>query len=144
MLTQCLLYVIIIIIRTGGDSFIMITEIGKQLRLLRINTGDSLRTMSTKLGISAAYLSSIENGKRNVPDEFDKLIFGAYSLSEREMKVIKGSIYNSKDKHTVDLTTIDDKKKKVLLALTEENLHEDTIDKLCALISEDNNKTNKL
>jgi transcriptional regulator with XRE-family HTH domain len=121
----------------------MITEIGKQLRLLRINTGDSLRTMSTKLGISAAYLSSIENGKRNVPDEFDKLIFAAYSLSEREMKIIKDSIYNSKEKHTVDLTTIDDKKRKVLLALTEENLHEETIDKLCALISEDNNKTSK-
>ena len=121
----------------------MITEIGKQLRLLRINTGDSLRTMSTKLGISAAYLSSIENGKRNVPDEFDKLIFSAYSLNEREMKIIKDSIYNSKEKHIVDLTTIDDKKRKVLLALTEENLHEDTIDKLCALISEDNNKTSK-
>jgi hypothetical protein len=27
--------------------------------------------------------------------------------------------------------------------LTEENLHEETIDKLCALISEDNNKTSK-
>ena len=121
----------------------MVNELGKELAIIRIKTGDSLRTMASKLGISAAYLSSIENGKRNVPDEFDKLIFGAYSLNEREMKIIKDSIYNSKEKHTVDLTTIDDKKRKVLLALTEENLHEDTIDKLCALISEDNNKTSK-
>ena len=46
----------------------MITEFGKILRIIRINCGDSAKDMSEKLGISASYLSAIENGKRNVPD----------------------------------------------------------------------------
>lgn len=114
----------------------MITELGKQLRLLRINTGDSLRTMAAKLNISAAYLSSIENGKRNVPDEFDKMLFEVYLLSEQEKKIIKKAVYSSKEKYTVDLTSIGDKKRKILFALVEEELREDTIDKLYAVIME--------
>lgn len=121
----------------------MVTEIGKQLRLIRINTGDSLRTMSSKLGISAAYLSSIENGKRNIPDDFDKLIFKAYTLSEVEMHRIQDAIFSAKENYTVNLSVITEKKRRVLLSLTEGNLNEDTIDKLCELISEDKNTTRK-
>lgn len=42
----------------------MITEFGKLLRIIRINTGDSARTMAEKFGMSPSYLSTIENGKR--------------------------------------------------------------------------------
>ena len=118
----------------------MVKEIGKTLRLIRIQTGDSLRAMASKLGISAAYLSSIENGKRNIPDDFDKLIFKAYHLTDVEMKKIKETIYCAKEKYTVDLSSIPDKKRQVLLSLTEGDLHEDTIDRLCEVINEDNNR----
>ena len=40
----------------------MITEFGKLLRIIRINTGDSARTMAEKFGMSPSYLSTIENG----------------------------------------------------------------------------------
>ena len=118
----------------------MVTEIGKCLKLIRINTGDSLRRMSEKLGISAAYLSSIENGKRNIPDGFDELIFKVYSLSDVDMKKIKDAIYSSKENYKVDLSTIDDKKRRVLLSITEGKLDDETVDRLCEVISENNNK----
>ena len=44
----------------------MVTQLGKILRIIRVNTGDSMRTMAGKLGVSVSYLSAIENGKRNV------------------------------------------------------------------------------
>jgi transcriptional regulator with XRE-family HTH domain len=118
----------------------VVTEIGKRLKLIRINTGDSLRTMSEKLGISAAYLSSIENGKRNIPDGFDDLIFKAYLLSEEDMKKIKDAIFSSKENYKVDLSAIDDKKRSVLLSITEGKLDAETVDRLCEVINENENK----
>lgn len=45
----------------------MLTEFGKVMRIIRINTGDSMRDMAAKIGMSATYLSAIETGKRNIP-----------------------------------------------------------------------------
>ena len=62
----------------------MITEFGKLLRIIRINSGDSAKDMATKLNMSASYLSTIENGKRNIPPDMEDLLVRAYNLSERE------------------------------------------------------------
>ena len=58
----------------------MITEFGKLLRIIRINTGDSARTMAEKFGMSPSYLSTIENGKRNIPEEKKKKVI--FSLTK--------------------------------------------------------------
>lgn len=39
----------------------MLTEFGKILRIIRINSGDSSRAMAKKLNLSPSYLSAIEN-----------------------------------------------------------------------------------
>ena len=59
----------------------MITQLGKVLRIIRINSGDSMRTMAEKLELSSSYLSAIENGKRNVPKNFDAIVFKNYDLT---------------------------------------------------------------
>ena len=119
----------------------MVTEIGKCLRMIRINTGDSLRTMSENLGMSSAYLSAIENGKRNVPDGFESLIMARYKLSEVDAKRIKEAIYSQKENYKVDLSKIGDNKRKVLLSITEGELDDEVVEKLCAVINENDNKT---
>ncbi|HAH61855.1 MAG TPA: transcriptional regulator, partial [Treponema sp.] len=45
----------------------MLTEFGKFLKKMRIDKSETLAVMAGKLGISAAYLSSIENGTRDIP-----------------------------------------------------------------------------
>lgn len=122
----------------------MVTEIGKYLKLLRINTGDSLRTMASKLNISAAYLSAIENDKRNVPDGFFDAICGAYQLSDEEKEAVKQAVYGSMDNYRVDLSSISDNKRQVLLSLTKDELDEEVVNKLCEVIRENSNKTKKL
>ncbi len=122
----------------------MVTEIGKYLKLLRIKTGDSLRTMASKLNISAAYLSAIENDKRNVPDGFFDAICGAYQLSDEEKEAVKQAVYGSMDNYRVDLSSISDNKRQVLLSLTKDELDEEVVNKLCEVIRENSNKTKKL
>ncbi len=48
----------------------MSTQLGKELKKLRIDLGENLMEMSTKIGMSAAFLSAIETGKKRVPNDF--------------------------------------------------------------------------
>ena len=70
----------------------MITEFGKLLRIIRINTGDSARTMAEKFGMSPSYLSTIENGKRNIPPEMEELVIRAYDLSEHDKEKLRKTL----------------------------------------------------
>lgn len=52
----------------------MANEFGKAIQELRRTLGVTLYVMAQRMGVSSAFLSNIENGKKRVPDNFvDKL-----------------------------------------------------------------------
>ena len=56
----------------------MLTEIGKFLRRYRIDNGLLLKDMAGKVGVTSAYLSAVENGKKRPRQQsLTKLISGA-------------------------------------------------------------------
>ena len=61
-----------------------VTAFGKILRKKRIDSSEILGTMAKRLGVSAAYLSSIENGQREIPDSFVEKIAEEYGFSDAE------------------------------------------------------------
>ena len=61
----------------------MISAFGVVMRKVRSTTGDSLRTCATKLGITAAFLSSMEVGRKSVPTFYPEKIKNLYSLDEQ-------------------------------------------------------------
>lgn len=56
----------------------MITQLGKELKKLRIDLGITLMDMSKKIGVSSAFLSAIETGRKRVPDGFLENLAAAY------------------------------------------------------------------
>ena len=112
----------------------MITEFGKLLRIIRINTGDSARTMAEKFGMSPSYLSTIENGKRNIPPEMEELVIRAYDLSEHDKEKLRKTIIDTTAQLKVDLTEMEEKTKKVIFSLTKGNIDEETLNQLCEII----------
>ena len=48
----------------------MATEFGKKLQQLRQLGGMTLHDVAQKMGVSTAFLSAIENGRKRVPDDF--------------------------------------------------------------------------
>jgi transcriptional regulator with XRE-family HTH domain len=123
----------------------MVTEIGNYMRKIRIRTGDSLRTMATKFGISAAYLSAVENGKRNISQDLLDRIYQAYSIPEEEQKVMNRVALNSISNYKVDLTTLTEKKRQLLVSVANERLDDETVDKLYEILKNDSStKNNKL
>lgn len=76
----------------------MLTRFGKQLRSLRIENDLRLKDMADELGVTVAYLSAVENGKRAVPDSWIIKLIEQYSLSEEEaIKLQKAACENKKD-----------------------------------------------
>lgn len=82
---------------------INVTPFGKELRKLRIDKGEVLINMADKLGITAAYLSSIENGKREIPEDFMNKLADAYNLSKEQEHSLEYSIIETKKKVTMNI-----------------------------------------
>lgn len=58
----------------------MTTQLGKELRKLRIDHSERLLDMAGKIGKSAAFVSAVEVGKKSPPSGFEELIISAYGL----------------------------------------------------------------
>lgn len=88
----------------------MLTSIGKFLRKLRIDNEEILKDMAEKLGVSSAFLSAVENGKKKMPEGWSEKLKNLYSFSpeqEEELQkaiidtnnVIEISLHNASDNH---------------------------------------------
>jgi len=60
----------------------MVSAFGKQMRILRINLGITMRDMAKALGVSSAFISSLELNKKKVPESFVKKLQTVYDLSD--------------------------------------------------------------
>ena len=112
----------------------MLTEFGKVMRIIRINTGDSMRDMAAKIGMSATYLSAIETGKRNIPSNMEELLFSRYDFSEKDKKRIKDAIEQSVAQVKIDVREMAEKQKKIIYSVAKGGIDEATLDKLCEII----------
>ena len=62
----------------------MVNEFGKELRKIRIDHGEILKNMADKLKMTASYLSAIECGKRNIPEELILKLKDIYKEVKKE------------------------------------------------------------
>ena len=86
----------------------MLTNFGKALRKMRIDHGEFLKDMAAKLNVTVAYLSAVENGKREVPDQ--------YFLDPEEKKQLQEYAYEDKQSLKINLTGIQKEEKELALA----------------------------
>lgn len=84
----------------------MATDIAKFLRKIRIDSDESLGDMADKIGLSAAYLSAIENNKRTAPEDMKENLYKAYSLSEEQKLEFARLVAESRKKVEIGLSGI--------------------------------------
>lgn len=84
----------------------MATEIAKFLRKLRIDNDQSLGDMADKIGLSAAYLSAIENKHRVVPEDIKEKLYKAYNLTEGQKFEFARLVAESRKKVVIGLSDI--------------------------------------
>lgn len=81
----------------------MVTSFGKFLRNLRMDIGELLLNMADKLGVSPAFLSGVENGKRKIPEGWLSKIAALYGLSEEQNEKMKAAYYDSNNEIEIGL-----------------------------------------
>ena len=98
----------------------MLTEIGKELRKIRIDNDENIKAMASKLGMSIAYLSSIESGNRTIPSDLVENVVKEYNLDRNKEEVLRNAEINSSKKISIDLSNATSDRKQLVFALARE------------------------
>lgn len=115
----------------------MLTDFGRFLRKIRIDCDEILKDMAEKLNVSAAYLSAVEMGKRNIPEHWVDEIVKFYNLSEDEKNNLSKAADNSSKSVTLNLenTGKSQKETAILFAREFENVDAETLEKIKNLLN---------
>ena len=71
------------------------TPFGEFFRILRIKHHEVLNDAKEFLGVTCAYISSVECGKRAVPSDWKDKIIEHYNLNDKEITELEESIVES-------------------------------------------------
>ena len=112
----------------------MLTALGKFLRKLRIDNGEILKDMADKLGVTASFLSAVENGKKHMPSAWNQTICSMYQLNDSQIKEFTAAIAETEDRIEMDLS-------KVPFARKFTDFDERQIQSFIELLKGDNNNT---
>ncbi len=84
----------------------MLTTFGKFCRVLRIERNELLKDMADALGVSSAFLSAVENGKKEIPSKWLDKIKEVYSLTGNAAEELATAIDSSRKEYRVNLENI--------------------------------------
>jgi transcriptional regulator with XRE-family HTH domain len=86
-----------------GSKNMAITELGKQLRKLRLDLGITLLEMAQRIGVSSGMLSSIETGRKPAPAGFVDRLASSYEQVAKERNAFVALAMQTKSEVKVKL-----------------------------------------
>ena len=115
----------------------MQTSIGRFFRKLRLEHGELLRDMAQNLGVSSAFLSAVENGKKKVPDSWMPKFKAIYSLSPDQLNEMADAILESSDTIELNMKNASSRNRQLAVSFARqfESLDEATTSKLFRILN---------
>ena len=83
----------------------MATDIGKELRKLRIDRDEKLLNMADRLGKSASFISAVEVGKKPPPVGFEDVIIRLYDLDTQRAEALRTAADRSRKSFLIEPKT---------------------------------------
>jgi transcriptional regulator with XRE-family HTH domain len=74
----------------------MVNDLGKFLRTIRIEKDERLLDMAEKIGVSIAFLSAIETGRKAAPLNIVDRIASAYKMKPKQRVLLELAVSNSR------------------------------------------------
>ena len=116
------------------------TKFGEFLRILRIQHHEVMGDVAKLLCVSTPFLSAVENGKKNVPEEWFDTIARHYSLDEQQIAEMKEAAEVSKTQVKIQLSQVQSHQREVAIqfARSFDGIDEETASKILELLNKGN------
>lgn len=95
-------------------------------RRLRLERGELLYDMAQKLGVSPAFLSKVENGKKKPPVQWKQIIISEYQLSGSRLEEFEECFFDAINADSIDISANEKSDKELMLSFARKF---DTLDK---------------
>lgn len=94
----------------------MVNNFGKFCRKLRIDRGELLFDMASKLNVSSAFLSKVENGKKKPPKEWKDTLIKKYDLNDSQIKDLDQCMYEALNYESIDISDWEESDRMMMLS----------------------------
>lgn len=120
----------------------MITAFGKELRKIRIDSNEVLKDMAQKLGVSSSFLSSVEVGRKNVPNGWCEKIASEYNLSNEQLTSLQKLAEQSINAVKLNLQQVNEAQRNVALVFARDfgSISDETAEKIINLVNHSGGK----
>lgn len=104
-----------------------------------MDVGELLLDMASKLHVSPAFLSGVENGKRKIPEDWLTKIAGLYGLSDEQSAKMKESYYDSNNEIEIELHNLQDSQRNLAIAFARklDSIPESDIEKILKILDKE-------
>ncbi len=118
------------------------TSFGEYVRILRIKNHQVMGDMAKILGTTTPYLSSVENGRKNVPTEWISKLAEYYHLNPSEKEKLKEAVDESRVQYKIvpGNSGMVQRQAAVQFARSFEGMDDETAKKIIALLNAKENK----
>ena len=104
------------------------TKFGEFMRIQRVKHHEVMADTAQLFGVKLPFVSTVENGRRNVPEEWIPVLIEHYDLSPAEQAELLDAVEYSKTQMKINLTNSNNTQRKLAVQFQRsfENLDEDT------------------
>nr|DAJ65092.1 MAG TPA: putative HTH-type transcriptional regulator [Caudoviricetes sp.] len=90
-------------------------KFGLFCRKLRLDNRELLLDMASKLGVSSAFLSKVENGKSKPPADWESRLINLYSLDNRQRQELNEAFFEALNYKSIDIQNYSDENRDLVL-----------------------------
>ena len=116
----------------------MLSKVGRFLRILRIDNGEILKDMADTLGVSSAFLSAVENGKKNMPSQWKEVLRVHYNLTPSQCEELETAMLESQKQLTLDIQNAPEPQRKLAVTFARDfnGMDDKTTEKILKILQE--------
>lgn len=116
----------------------LLTNFGKALRRIRLERDELLKNMSEKLGVTPAYLSAIENGKKKATQSLCDRIIAEYQLQPDETDMLMDAYFSTQDQVVIPTQSMEENRQNlsVMFARKINEINETDMEKILKILED--------
>lgn len=116
------------------------TKYGEFMRILRVKCHEVMGDTAELLGVRVPFISAVESGKKNIPEDWIPKLISHYHLNESEQNELREAVEESKTQMKVNLFSASDSQRRLAIQFQRsfENLDDDTAEAIMELLKKEN------